>query len=367
MKRLVLLLLLVAFCGLHAQVRLKDIATFSGLEARPLIGYGLVVGLDGTGDGSSSQMTVQSIKNMMERFGIMVPMNKIRPNNVAAVMITATLPPFAKVGGQFDVTVSSLGDAKSLEGGMLLLSPLMDVEQNLLAMAQGAVSIGGFNTESGGSRVRRNYALVGRVPGGATVHEEVYSQLLFNGELMLNLRNPDFTTVQRVATAINEYFDLRLAAPEDGMSVQVVVPDSVLNNRNLIGFISQIENLQVMPEQAARVVINERTGTIVAGGDVRITQVAVAHGNLTIKVAQETQTTGVGVVGAGGAAGIVQTTTGSSIEVIPEDARVSVIETATVQDLARALNRIETTPRDLIAIFQSLKAAGALQAELVIL
>ena len=367
MKRMVLLTLALALCSLHAQVRLKDIATFSGLEARPLIGYGLVVGLDGTGDGSSSQMTVQSIKNMMERFGITVPMNKIKPNNVAAVMVTGTLPPFAKVGGRFDVTVSSLGDAKSLEGGTLLMSPLMDTGQNLLAMAQGPVSIGGFNTESGGSRVRQNYALVGRVPSGAMVQEEVYSQLLFNGELLLNLRNPDFTTAQRVATAINDYYEVRLAAPEDGMSVQVVVPDSVLNNRNLVGFISQIENLQVMPEQAARVVINERTGTIVAGGDVQITQVAVAHGNLTIKVAQQDATMGVGIVGEGGAAGMVQSTTSTGIDVTSDNAHMAVMQTATVQELARALNRIETTPRDLVSIFQSLKAAGALQAELVIL
>lgn len=367
MKKLALMLMLISLCMLHAQVRLKDIATFSGLEAKPLIGYGLVVGLDGTGDGSSSQMTVQSIKNMMERFGITVPMNKIKPNNVAAVMVTATLPPFAKVGGRFDVTVSSLGDAKSLEGGTLLMSPLMDIDQKLLAMAQGPVSIGGFNTESGGSRVRQNYALVGRVPDGGLVQEEVYSQLLFNGELVLNLRNPDFTTAQRVATAINEFFDLRLASPEDGMSVQVIAPDSVLNNSNLIAFISQIENLRVQPEQSARVVINERTGTIVAGGDVQITQVAVAHGNLTIKVAQETDMNALAVVGDEAAAGIVQTSLTDNIDVNADNAHLAVMETATVQELARALNRIETTPRDLVSIFQSLKAAGALQAELVIL
>jgi len=366
-KRLILLPVLMSLCVLHAQVRLKDIASFSGLEARPVIGYGLVVGLDGTGDGSSSQMTIQSIKNMMERFGLTVPQNRIKPNNVASVMVTATLPAFAKAGGHFDVTVSSLGDAKSLEGGTLLMTPLMDDGQHLLAMAQGAVSIGGFNVEGGGSRVRQNYTLVGRVPDGGVVENEVYSQMLFNGELMLNLRNPDFTTSQRVATAINEYFSVRLAAAEDGMSVHIVVPDSVLNNRNLIGFISQIENLQVVPEQAARVVINERTGTIVAGGDVQISQVAVSHGNLTIKVAQQTQTTSAGVVSPEGAGLVTQTTTGTEVNATEEKAGVAVMQTATVQELARALNSIQTTPRDLIAIFQSLKAAGALQAELVIL
>ncbi len=361
MKKTVLLALLLSVALMQAQVRLKDIAGFSGLESKQLIGYGLVIGLDGTGDGSSSQMTIQSIKNMMERFGLTIAQNKIRPNNVAAVIVTATLPAFAKSGSTFDVTVSSVGDAKSLEGGTLLMTPLLGIDEELYAMAQGSVSIGGFNSSAAGTKLRKNFALVGRIPGGAVVEKEVFSQMLYNGELLVNLHNPDFTTAQRVATAINEYFEYRLAAPEDASSVQIVVPDSVLVQKKLIGFISSIENLEVVPEQRARVVINERTGTIVAGGNVELSEVAVAHGNLMIKINTYSQSQSVGF-------GMVEETTEyANVAAINEPARVMVLESSTVQELARALNSIKVTPRDLISIFQSLKAAGALQAELVIM
>ncbi len=361
MKRAVFLALLLSVVLMHAQVRLKDIAGFSGLESKQLIGYGLVVGLDGTGDGSSSQMTIQSIKNMMERFGLTIAENKIRPNNVAAVIVTATLPAFSKSGSRFDVTVSSVGDAKSLEGGTLLMTPLLGIDEELYAMAQGAISIGGFNSSTAGAKVRKNFALVGRIPDGAVVEKEVYSQMLYNGELLINLQNPDFTTAQRVAEAINAHFEYRLAAPEDASSVQIVVPDSVLVQKKLIGFISTIENLEVVPEQKARVVINERTGTIVAGGNVELSEVAVAHGNLMIKINTYTETESVGWGMA------EQTSEYGTISAINEPARVMVLESSTVQELARALNSIKVTPRDLISIFQSLKAAGALQAELVIM
>ncbi len=359
MKRIFLVVLLISLAVLNAQVRLKDISSFSGLESKQLIGYGLVVGLDGTGDGSSSQMTVQSIKNMMERFGLTIPMNKIKPNNVAAVMVTGVLPAFAKIGTHFDVTISSVGDAKSLQGGTLLITPLSTVEGNQYAMSQGAVSIGGFNTGTDKSKIRKNYSLVGRIPDGGIVEKEVVSQLMYNSELTLNLQHPDFTTATRVAKVINQYFSLDLALAEDGASIQIIVPDSVVVERNLIGFISDIEHLEVIPERKARVVINERTGTIVAGGNVSLAQVAVAHGNLIIEVRYQSE-----AINAGGISSSYEAT---DIMTEAEKARLLVLEATTVKELARALNSIKVTPRDLISIFQSLKAAGALQAELIIL
>lgn len=351
-KLFMLLIALITTAVLSGQVRLKDISAFSGLEARHLVGYGLVIGLDGTGDGSSSQMTVQSIKNMMERFGVTVPMNKIRPNNVAAVMVTATMPAFAKTGTHFDVTVSSVGDAKSLEGGTLLMTPLISIDQKHFASAQGPLSIGGSNVNATKSD-HENHPLVARIPGGGVVEKEVFSQLVYNGELMLNLHNPDFTTANRVASAVNRYFNMRLAAPEDAATVQIIVPDSVLVNRNLIGFVAQIENLEVIPEQPSRVVINERTGTVVAGGNVELSQVMLSHGNLSLKV-EYSPDGGSGMLSGFGSMGTRNET-------------VMTLESATVQELVQALNAIRVRPRDLIAIFQSLKASGALQAELEII
>ncbi|MCD4651601.1 MAG: flagellar basal body P-ring protein FlgI, partial [Candidatus Cloacimonetes bacterium] len=279
MRKTILTIMIVSLSLLSAQVRIKDISGFSGMVSRNVIGYGLVIGLSGTGDGTSSQMTTQSIKNMVERFGISVPMNKIRPNNVAAVMVTSTIPPFTKLGSTFDVSVSSLGDAKSLQGGTLIMTPLIGADKEQYATAQGAVSIGGFSVSGKKSSISKNFSTTGRIPGGGCVEREVFSQLVYNGELLINLHNPDFTTARRIATAINELFNLRLASAEDGVSVQVIVPDSVLAGKGLIPFVSSIENIQVIPQQKAKVVINERTGTIVAGGHVTISEVAVTHGS----------------------------------------------------------------------------------------
>jgi len=350
MKKLLLTIMMMVICHyLFAQTRIKDISFFSGLESRELMGYGLVVGLDGTGDGSSSQMTVQSIKNMLERFGINIPMNKIRPNNVAAVMVTGTLPAFAKIGAKFDVNVSSIGDAKSLEGGTLLFTPLSATDGNHYAMAQGQVSIGGFNSTEKGSKTRKNYANVAKITDGAVIEKELFSQILNNGELVLNLYNSDFTSAQRISEAINKEYQMKLSSAEDAISVSIIVPDSIIVRRNLVGFISKIENLEIIPEQKAKVVINERTGTIVAGGNVRISEVAISHANLTIEIiAWKTD---------------VNRQPVSSTE----DGKVMVISATTVQELARSLNSIKVTPRDLVAIFQSLKVAGALQAELSII
>ncbi|MCB5249698.1 MAG: flagellar basal body P-ring protein FlgI [Candidatus Cloacimonadales bacterium] len=359
MKKLTLLaaLILIAF-SLSAQSRLKDISTFSGIESKELIGYGLVVGLQGTGDGTSSQMTIQSIMNMLEHFGITIPINKIRPNNVAAVMITATMPPFMRAGSRFDVNVSSIGDAKSLEGGVLLMSPLVGQDNIKYALAQGPVSFGGFNEEIRNTKMRKNYTNVGRIPNGAVLEVELENKMLVNGELNLVLNQADFTTAQRIVSNINDTYRGRIANAYDARTITITVPDSILVRNNLIGFISNVENLRVVPEQNAIVVINERTGTIVAGGNVRINEIAIAHGNLVIQVETQVTRTQVGPFGREEEETTIN---------VKEDARVVTMQTATVEDLARALNSIKVSPRDLISIFQSIKEAGALQAELKIM
>jgi flagellar P-ring protein precursor FlgI len=358
MKRLFLsIILLIVVVALAAQTRVKDISKVGGMDSRQLIGYGIVTGLKGTGDTPASQVTTQSINNLLEHFGLTVPENRIRPNNSAAVMITAEMPPFAAAGTTFDIVISSIGDARSLEGGILLLSPLIGQDNRQYATAQGSVSIGGSNEDTKGTngRVRTNYTNSGRIPNGASVILENPNVFINNGVLKVLLNQADFTTAERVATAINGIYDMRIATPDNASSISVAVPDNVIMNNNLITFISTLENLVVVPEQTARVVINERTGTIVAGADVRITAVSIAHGNLIVKVVPPLN------LGP------------YSLEMLldkppaGEALRIFNLESATVGELALALNSIRVTPRDLISIFQAIKAAGALQAELKIL
>ncbi len=359
MKRIILIMILSSIIMmLTAQTRLKDISKISGMDNKQIIGYGLVVGLQGTGDSQASQATIQSINNMLEHFGLTVPQNRIRPNNVAAVMVTATLPPFARPGSSFDVVVSSIGDARSLEGGVLLMTPLISQDNKKYAVAQGAVSFGGFNEEIKNTKVRKNYTNVGRIPNGAIVESENISQLVNEGQLQIQLFSADFTTAERVAEAINTIIGDRIALAENAANITVVIPDNVIAESNIVTFISVIENLEITPQQNARVIINERTGTIVAGGNVRINEVAIAHGNLIIKVQsnQDTMT-----------AGPFTLETESTSVTAQESSRVFVMQSATVQELAQALNAIKVSPRDMISIFQSLKESGALHAELRIL
>jgi len=360
MKRLGFVIMILAVVTmLTAQSRLKDISRISGADSRQLIGYGLVVGLQGTGDSPASQVTIQSINNMLEHFGLTVPENRIRPNNVAAVMVTAIMPPFASPGSTFDIVVSSVGDARSLEGGVLLMTPLTGQDnRRIYAIAQGSISFGGFNEETRGTRLRRNYTNAGRIPNGAIVQMENPNAMLRDGELRIMLNQPDFTTAERAVTAINEFFEMRLAVADNASNITVLVPDDVILDNNLIGFISSIENLEVVTQQTARVVINERTGTIVAGGNVRIAQVAIAHGNLVIRVG-EPQLLNLGPYRL--------EMLNERIMAEEQSARVFIMESATVQELAQALNAIRITPRDMISIFQSIKEAGALLAELRII
>lgn len=359
-------ILLFLFCvsSSLAQVRIKELARVEGVQEYDLVGYGLVVGLEGTGDGNKSAFTLQSVENMLKKFGIIVPPGTIRPRNVAAVIVTAQLPPFSRPGDRIDVTVSSMGDARSLQGGVLLRTPLHDDAGDLIAMAQGAISIGGFNFQAAGTEIRQNYHLVGRVPTGGTVRQGRYTSLTRDGQLFLSLLSPDFTTALRVANSINATFGPQVAIPENSNSVRVMIPEAYQGHDLLVSYISEIEALRVEPDLVARVVINERTGTIVVGSQVAIRSVAVSHGNLSVSIKKGAQVSQPPAFSSGET---VVTGTGD-ILVDQEQARMMVLEeVGTVEAVARALNTLGVSPRDMISIFQAIKAAGALDADLVIL
>ena len=361
---IIISLFLILTLSAFAQVRIKDVASIKTPDEIPLIGYGLVVGLDGTGDGKGTIFTVQSLVNMMQRMGISVPPEKVKVKNVAAVMITAKISPLLKRGNSLDVTVSSLGDASSLQGGTLLLTPLFSPDGTEYARAQGPVSIGGFNVSvEEGSKIISNYTLVGRVPNGALIEKELESLPSDRKIVNLSLSYPDFTTSFRMAEAINEKLG-KVATPIDEGTVLVTVPQEKQNQNSYVGFISQIERITFEPDEVAKVVINEKTGTIVAGGNVSIAPVALAHGNLNIEI----KTKPVISQPTPFSKGETILTRESEIFVEAEKARVVVWkESANISNVASALNAIGATPRDIIAIFQALKQAGALRAELIIL
>jgi len=353
------------------QVRIKDIVSFQNSMQTGLVGYGLVVGLNGTGDRSTgnrgSVFTVQTISNMLERFGITIRKDQLRTRNVAAVMISSKLRPFSVIGSQFDVVVSSLGDATSLEGGVLLPSPLMDTAGNLYAMAQGPLSIGGFNIETrSGEKLRKNHALVGRIPDGGSLNKLPPSQNLdLKQPLKLFLLEPDFSTSTRIAQAINKGSgSLQYAKAIGPGIVELSLPDTMMSMQGATQFIASIEALTVVADAEARVVINERTGTIVAGGTVTIGEVMIAHGSLTIHTQSAPVISQPQAFSSGGQTVVAQVTNTVAEE---QNARTAVIkQTTTVSDLALALNTIGLKPRDIISVFQAIKQAGALRAQLII-
>jgi len=347
-------------------VRLKDVGQIQTMQEVQLIGYGLVVGLEGNGDGRGAPFTVQSLANLMRNMGVEVDPQQIRAKNTAAVMVTARLSPFTRVGASIDVTVSSVGDAASLEGGVLLMTPLQADPPSgpIAAIAQGAVSIGGFNAAGGGgAAVTKNHPVVGRVPNGAIVQQELVSPGEVSSVLTVVLRDPDYTTAARLARAIDVKFGSRIASALDAGTVRVQVLPSRQTPGTFIEFISELEAITVVPDNSARVVVNERTGTIVAGEHVMIAEVAIAHGSLSISVGpQETMEAGM----PGGPQAQLQL--GGAVEVEEEKPRVLALPPASsVSDVAKALNALKVTPRDIIAIFQALKRAGALKAELIVI
>ncbi|MCS7263459.1 MAG: flagellar basal body P-ring protein FlgI [Armatimonadetes bacterium] len=341
------------------EVRLKDIATIHwGVEV-PLVGYGLVVGLDGTGDSRQVAFTVQSIANMLRRFGVNVDPSRLQLRNVAAVMVTATMPPFAKVGDRVDVLVSAIGDARSLHGGVLLQTPLQAADGEVYAVAQGPISIGGFNIQAGGAAVQKNHPTAGRVVNGATmVRSFAPTDGVYSSELEIRLIAPDATNAAKIAQALNKQFGKAVAEAVSPSAVRVRVPEEFAGK--IPEFVAQVEQTPVQPDMRAKVVINERTGTIVMGGNVRILPVVVAHGALRVEIKPEVTVVQPPPLSQG-ATVVVPTT---QIKAEEQKVQVAVLQSgATVQDLVQALQALRVTPRDLIAILQALKQSGALLAD----
>lgn len=357
--RTALLALLTLALPLSASAeRLKDIASIQGANPIQLSGYGVVVGLAGTGDKKGADFTQNSLANMMTRMGVKVDKEALKLSNAAAVMVTASMPPFAKRGARLDITLSSIGNAKSLSGGTLLLTPLRTVDGDVRAMAQGALAIGG----AGDEKSQKNHLLVARIAEGASVEREQETGFSHVNRLVLNLYNPDFTTSSRIAAKVNDTFGKNVAETLDSGAVQLTIP-SYMKGR-VTEFIAKVENLTVTPDAPARIVVNEKTGTVIIGENVRIGTVALAHGNLTITVAETKNVSQPGAL----APGKTVVTKEKKTTVAEEEAKVMLMPAGTtIQELVNALNAIGVTPRDMISIFQSIKAAGALQAELVII
>ncbi|MGE5489542.1 MAG: flagellar basal body P-ring protein FlgI [bacterium] len=360
MRRAIAILLLAA-AGAQGAARIKELVSIEGVRENQLVGYGLVVGLAGTGDRRQTYFSTQSLANMLARMGVQVPASAIRVNNVAAVMVTASLPAFAQPGMRFDVTAAATGDATSLQGGILLMTPLLGADGRTYAVAQGPVVTGGFVAGRSGTQQTVNHPTVGRVPGGATV--EVAAPTPAPGrEFRLQLRQPDFTTAARIAEAINKKFAPGAARAEHSALVTITVPEEW--DARTPEFVAAIEALTVETDRLAKVVVNERTGTIVMGRDVHISPAAIMHGNLTVEI-ETSQVVSQPAPFSGGTTEIVPQV---SVGVREERARDIVLKQgATVEELVRALNAIGSTPRDIIAILQALRNAGALEAELEVL
>ena len=347
-------------------VRIADMTRIEGMRTNQLSGYGLVIGLNGSGDSSSNQATVQSIANVLDEYGIEVGADQVESQNVAAVIVTATLPAYAYSGDQIDVTVNSIGDADSLQGGTLLQTPLEAANGDIYAVAQGPVSIGGYNVEGGGGNSQRqNHPTVGMIPSGALVEREIEANLN-KEEFTYILNQPNFTTARYMAQAINDQFEYlnessKIAKASSPARVKVDVPSEYEDEP--VNFISQVNNLEVRSSMNAKIVINERTGTIVMGHNVRISTVSVAHGNLTVTISTTEEVSQPEPLSEGE----TETTEETDITVEEEEGHMTVVESkGTIQDLVTALNTIGATPRDIIAIIQQIKAAGALHAELEI-
>lgn len=353
-----LLLSSAADAATQPMVRLKDIITVEGVRDNQLIGMGLVVGLQGTGD--KGQMAMQMMSNMTQQFGVALDPKQIRSKNAAVVSVTCQLSPFLLPGQNTDVLVSAIGDAKSLEGGVLLQTPLKAANGQVYAVAQGPLTIGGWSEAGAAASVKKNVVTVGRVPNGAIVEQGVPMEFASGGNINLLLRQSDFTTAQRVAAALNAKFG-NIAHAVDGRRVSVNMPANYLQSPS--SFIASIENMTVRPDTVARVIVNERTGTIVMGGNVKIGAVAVAHGGLTVRVQENPQVSQPNAFGEGNTVVTPQT----DINVQEKEAQlVTLPETSTVEDLANAMNAVGASPRDLIAVLQAMDQAGALHGELVI-
>jgi flagellar P-ring protein precursor FlgI len=362
-----LLAVLLALCvpvNAGATSRIKDLANVEGVRQNQLIGYGLVVGLNGTGDTLNNiPFTKQSLTAMLERLGVNVRGQTLRTGNVAAVMVTANLPAFATQGTRIDVTVSSLGDAKSLQGGMLLVTPLLGADGNVYAVGQGSVAIGGFQAEGEAAKITRGVPTVGRIANGALIEREIEFNLNRQSQLRMALRNPDFTTAKRIAAAINDFIGAPTAEPLDPSTIGITVPQQYRGN--VVSLLTEVEQLRIDPDQPAKIVIDERSGIIVMGNDVRVSTVAVAQGNLTVTITEQPQVSQPTPFSRGGRTTVVPRT---QIGVQEDGKKLAVVRSGvSLQQLVNGLNSLGIGPRDLIAILQAIKAAGAIQADIEVM
>ena len=355
---LVLMALVLGLVHTAHSARIKDLASVSGMRKNQLVGYGLVVGLSGTGDQRGSDFTVQSIYNMLDKMGVRVDKATLKPKNVAAVMVTAQMPVSSKPGSRIDVTVSSIGDSTSLLGGVLLVTPLKGIDGNIYTIAQGSVLVGGVSAQGAGASVSKNITTVGIVPGGGNVERAVPFSFNEQPDLTLSLRTPDFSTAARMAKRVNETMGSAMATAIDAGTVRLAVPPE--NQGNLTMLMASIENIDVMPDQRARVVVDEKTGTVVLGQNVQISPVAITHGNLQIQV-QESADVSQPLPFSGGQTVVTPQT---NIAINEENRKLKMIEGATLQELVEGLNALGATPRDLISILRTLEASGALSADL---
>lgn len=365
MKKVILLIILILFMaqGVHAMVKVRDITNVEGVRDNQLVGYGLVVGLNGTGDKSGSVFTMNSLANMMERMGVSVSSGAVKVKNVAAVMVTARLKPFAKAGTKMDVTVSSVGDSKSLEGGTLLMTPLSAANGQVYAVAQGPLSVGGMNVSTSGAKAVKNHPTVGAIPNGAIIEQEVQYQL-DQKSIVLNFKDNNLSDVVKARSAINRLVGADVATVSSPSSLSIIVPDS--QKTNYYGFMDRVLNAEIEPTDLARVVVDERTGTIVMGADVKVSTVAISQGNLTINVTS-TVTTEPGIPQDSKPAQDKKTSS-TQISAKEESAKLMVIpEPLSISDLVKALNSVGVTPRDLISILQAIESAGALHGDLQIM
>ena len=346
-----------------ATSRIKDLANIEGVRQNQLIGYGLVVGLNGTGDTLNNiPFTKQSLQAMLERMGVNIRGATIRTGNVAAVMVTGNLPPFGTQGTRMDVTVSALGDSKNLQGGTLLVTPLLGADGNVYAVAQGSVAISGFQAEGEAAKIVRGVPTVGRIANGAIIEREIEFALNRLPNVRLALRNADFTTAKRIAAAVNDFLGTKTAEPIDPSTVQLSIPPEFKGN--VVAFLTEIEQLQVEPDLAAKIIIDERSGIIVMGRDVRVATVAVAQGNLTVTISESPQVSQPNPMTRGRAV----TTPRSSVSVSEDGKKLALVKDGvSLQQLVDGLNGLGIGPRDLISILQAIKAAGAIEADIEVM
>ena len=357
-------LIFTSYATCASGARIKDIASLKGVRSNQLVGYGLVIGLNGTGDGSQTQFTTQSLVNMMERLGIHALPEKVKVDNVAAVMVTANLPPFARKGNSLDVLVSSIGDAKSLQGGTLVMTSLKGTDNNIYAIAQGPLLVGGFSSSgAAGGGVSKNHPTVARIPGGALIEREIPFDFNMLDTITIALAHPDFTTALRVADAINNEIGNIKANPVDAGTITIDIPEAYSDSH--VSLVASLEQIQIQPDMQAKIVLSERTGTVIMGDKVIISPVAIAHGNLSVEIKEKKDVS----QPAPFSEGETVVTPDTEINISEEKNKLLIVdpEKADLGSVVKALNAIGVSPRDLITVFQAIKASGALQADLEII